>query len=67
MAARTVPVSLHPVFQQLFDHLLIHEVHRVEGILGSCCYDRCQHEAEVSEVETGIGYCPSHFREVSRG
>lgn len=35
--------------------------------LGSCCFDRCQAKAEVSEVETGIGYCDSHFRGVSRG
>jgi hypothetical protein len=67
MAQSNLPALSPLLFPQLLDALLTEEIHRVEGILGSCCYDRCQHEAEVSEVETGIGYCPSHFREVSRG
>lgn len=67
MAHATLPVFSHPGFQQLIDAVLIHEVHRVEGILGTCCYDRCPDDAEVSELETGCGYCPSHFRMVSRG
>lgn len=70
MAHQSVPSfnsNVHPIFQQLLDNLVATQIQRVNRILGSCCYDRCRDDAQVSDLETGCGYCRSHFREVSRG
>lgn len=55
---------VHPIFQQLFDNLLSTQIQRVNRVLGSCCFDRCQANADLCDLETGCGYCLRHFREV---
>lgn len=74
MAHSTLPVFSHHNFPQVFDQAFTFEVRRIDrviarsqGLIGSCCYTRCEADVEISEVETGIGYCLSHFREVNRG
>jgi len=70
VAHQTVPLSnshVHPIFQELFNNLMKHEILHVERILGSCCFDRCQAQADVCDIDTGMGYCRTHFREVHRG
>lgn len=80
MAHSTLPVSLHPVFQQFFDGLLVHEGRRVERLLALCSYESpesthgvcdggfsCPELATVSDLQTGGEFCFSHFREVRVG
>jgi hypothetical protein len=67
MAQSTLPVIAHPLFPQVYPSLFTSEVRRVERILGSCCHDRCQAQAEVSDLNTGIGLCFAHFRVSGRG
>ena len=67
MAHQTVPSfhpHVHPFFAQLFNNLMSTQIARVNRVMGSCCFDRCQADADVSDLETGAGYCRSHFREV---
>lgn len=67
MAQSTIPLYPFHNFPQLAANLIVHEVRRVERTLGSCCYaDKyfsCRNRADVSDVETGCGYCFPHFRQ----
>jgi hypothetical protein len=71
MAHSTLPVLAHPDFPQVFKSAMNAEVRRivqrVDRVLGSCCFPRCQAEADLCDMETGCGYCRTHFREVDLG
>ncbi len=71
MAPQTLPAFPFPGFPQALDSFIGREIAYVERLmarteLGSCCFERCQAEAEVSDLETGAGYCRTHFRGVER-
>lgn len=74
MTASTLPAFSTLTFpQHTYEGALLDRLTRLadkaitSAELGSCCFDRCQARAEVSQIETGIGYCDTHFRAVNRG